>query len=577
MLEAKDRLHKYYKERAKLVRDNPELTPEQWEKFNELSRLMREGYEAAWRDVLDTSARNSASVQGEPLRTVESQEKGRGAASSYAVAEGALPSLSPEGATAGVTTTGTPSTLKNLEPAGKDLGSVTTSTSIAETMPGAVHGKSAEVKIGDTYAPAHWAIVPAAELEATVASAENQARDRGRAAAAVQVGEIANKLDYKLLGESPIMDFGAPTLAADGRVVGGNGRLLGIKQAYKQGNGEAAYAEPLRGDLARYGLDNDAARGVKEPVLVRILEPGVDVRRAALASNEGGAMKMSALEQAKVDGERLPDTRLLASSESGNLNVPANRELIQQWVREYPAGERNALLDADGALSAEGQTRLRNAVLFKAYGDSPTLTRLVESADPEIKNVGNALTRVAPLVAGARARIEAGAMHPLDLGKDLTSAVERYAQAKAEGRDVAEHASQRDVFGGELTPEAKTILTYIDKNARSARKLADMISGYYEKLRAAGNPQQVDMLSGAEKPTKAGLLASTIGDQGKQTALEREAQASLLDNPAMQIPTATGELVPAHDAIAAADQQIAEAAKAPDMLDAAINCDRKAA
>jgi hypothetical protein len=35
--------------------------------------------------------------------------------------------------------------------------------------------------------------------------------------------------------------------------------------------------------------------------------------------------------------------------------------------------------------------------------------------------------------------------------------------------------------------------------------------------------------------------------------------------------------VPAHDAIAAADQQIAEAAKAPDMLDAAINCDRKAA
>jgi hypothetical protein len=257
--------------------------------------------------------------------------------------------------------------------------------------------------------------------------------------------------------------------------------------------------------------------------------------------------------------------------------VPANRELIQQWLREYPAGERNALLDTDGSLSIEGQTRLRNAILFKAYGDSPTLTRLVESADPEIKNVGAALVRAAPVVAGARASIEAGAMHPVDIGKDLTSAVERYARAKAENRDVAEFASQRDVFGGELTPEAKTILTFIDKNARSARKLADMITGYYERVRAAGDPNQADVFGTAPPPTKAGLLESTIGEQGKQNALEREAQASLLDNPAMQIPTATGELVPAHEAIAAANQQIAEAAKAPDMLDAAINCDRKAA
>ena len=85
------------------------------------------------------------------------------------------------------------------------------------------------VRVGDAYQPVRWTVMDASELEPTLDLAENQYRDRNRVAAQQQVREIAANIDFQQLGASPLMDYGAPLLARDGRVIAerGPGEVFG--------------------------------------------------------------------------------------------------------------------------------------------------------------------------------------------------------------------------------------------------------------------------------------------------------------------------------------------------------------
>lgn len=439
-------------------------------------------------------------------------------------------------------------------------------------LPRAILGAAGEVKIGDKFEATRWALVDAAELAPAVGKGENQARDRTRAASEQQVAKIAAAIDFRLLGESPVMDLGAPTLAADGRVVGGNGRVLAIARAYQSGNGDA-YRAPLLEALPKFGLDPKAAEGMKQPALVRILGPDVNVRQAALASNEGAGMRMSLLEQAPVDAERLPNLDSFYVPEDGNLNAPGNVDFIRSWINRLPATEQAALVDAKGALSQEGMIRLRNAVLFKAYGESLTLARLVELTDQGAKNVSNALAKAAPIVATDRAAIARGDLHDADLVPDLLAAVEKYAQIKAEGTTTRDYLAQGGLFGQELSGEGAQLLAYIDGHARSAKAISDLVFSYYKNLEAAGNPKQADMLGGGI-PAKAQLLERAITEAEGASA----STLSLFDD------RPAAELYPG---LAAAPQSVAtssyrgnaleeQAAKDAPLIDTAANCEAAA-
>lgn len=370
---------------------------------------------------------------------------------------------------------------------------------------GTVLGAEANVRIGDAYVPGRWAVVEADDVEATMARADNQYRDRNRAASQAQIREIAQNLDFNLLADSPVMDYGAPTLSRDGKVIGGNGRLAAIRQAYEAGTGYR-YQEPLREALGRFGIDPDELAEMKRPVLVRVLGEDVDVRRAAIASNEGGALRMSALEQAKVDAERLGSLEGIEVGDAGELNRAGNRDMIRRWVGEQPTTQRAALQDADGYLSAEGLTRLRNAILYRAFGDSPTLQRLIEATDPGLRNVASALTRAAGRVAEVRDAITVGDLYDLDISPDVQAAVEKLVRLREEGMSVGDYLAQGSLLGADLTPEAIDVLRFMDRNIRSPAGMAEFLTKYYEGVVAAGNPKQADMFGGGP-PTKAELLA----------------------------------------------------------------------
>lgn len=387
----------------------------------------------------------------------------------------------------------------------RDTGSIDRQGQDVVLPRGTIYGEDTQVSIGQTKVAAQWAVVDLVDVEAAMTKADNQWRDRTRQASSAQIREISNNPDYDQLQWSPVMDYGAPTLSKDGLVIGGNGRVMGISTSYdigKVGN----YRSRLLAQLDEFGVDPTAIDGMKKPMLVRVLREDVDIKQAAIISNEGGAARMSALEQAGVDAERLKDFRGFDIPESGDLNTAGNRGAIKQWVGQFPVNQQSALLTSEGYLSKEGLTRLRNAILYRAYGDSPILKRLVESTDDASANLSTALIRSAGVIADARARIAEGRLFDADISDDLQAAVAKLTDLRSKGMDFDDYMSQGDILGRDMTPEQLEILRFLDDNIRSARAISGFINEYYAALDRAGDPTQGDIFGGVAAPTKMDLI-----------------------------------------------------------------------
>lgn len=390
-------------------------------------------------------------------------------------------------------------------------------TAKADAAPAAGRGHETSVRINNEKVGAHWEVVEAKDLNATIGKAENQYRDRTRAASQAQIGQIANAPAFDMLADSPVMDYGAPTLAKDGKtIIGGNGRFAGLVRAYEQGTA-GDYRSELEANAQRYGVNT---QGMQHPVLVRRFADDVNIKEAAIASNEGGGLKMSALEQAKVDAERMGDMADFIVGDNGDVNNAANQRFIRSFMGRMPQNQQASFVDADGKLSQEGIQRIRNAVLYRAYGDSPTLTRMVESADPGLRNVVTALLRVAPKIADVKARIADGDLHDLDISGDLIAAVEQLNKLRSEGTTIDDYINQLGLFGDTVSDEVASILRYMDANTRSAKAIADFLGAYYDGVLAVGSPKQDNMFGAAAVPTRQEIINEKAkrqaGDAAKQ-------------------------------------------------------------
>lgn len=375
----------------------------------------------------------------------------------------------------------------------------------AEIKVGGKRGAQTEVKIGNDYVPVEYRLMEVGDVRSTMDKADNQYRDRTRVASERQIAEAAVDLDPRLLGESWTLDSGAPVMTADGRIIAGNGRTAFIERAYGTNGGEG-YRAYLRENADALGLSESEIDGMSNPVLVRVLKKDVDVNKAAILSNESGAMSMSALEQSKVDGERLGDFSAFNFTEDGGVSSAANLPFIRSWVGQFPVNQQARLMDAEGRLSAEGVRRLQNAVMYRAYGDSDTLSRLVEATDPGSRNIVAALSKTAARVADAKEAIARGDLYPLDLSEDLLSAVEKLDSIKRSGQSVNEWVAQIDAFGDGMTGEARALVVMLDKNVRSAKAISEAIDGYYSRLEELGDPKQGSMFEAAT-PTKQDVFA----------------------------------------------------------------------
>lgn len=347
-----------------------------------------------------------------------------------------------------------------------------------------IAGNSSEVVLPDnTTLPAQWQVVDADQVKATLKEGKNQPRDRSRAASNVQVQGIANSPNFTLLRDSPVMDFGAPTISHDGSIVGGNGRFEGVSRAYDQGSA-ADYRAKLMADAASKGIDPASIEGMKKPVLVRRITQPFDTRALAIASNSGGSLQYSALEQAKIDGDRMQGIGDIEVNDVGDVALTGdNMANVRRALHGYTAAEMGSLTDKEGNLSQEGMRRFKNAMLYKAYGDSPVLSRLVESADNDLRNVSGALVRAAGTVAGVRADMNKGAISATeDIAAEIVQAVEILSKIKADGSTVDQFLAQDAIFGKDYNEATASMLRYMSDNIRSQKRMAEYIKAYYEAL-----------------------------------------------------------------------------------------------
>ena len=353
---------------------------------------------------------------------------------------------------------------------------------------GVVSGANDEIDVGNgNYQPFQYEVVDASTLTPTQQKDENQFRDRDRASSQAQINNIARNLDPRKLASSPTMDVGAPLLALDGKtIIAGNGRTMAIRQAYQEG-GADGYRQFLQDNSAQFGIDPAQLREIENPVLVRRLTSPVDIAQVAINSNEQGGMRMSDLEQAKVDARRLPSMDNFVANDDGDINSADNQYFIGQFIKNQPENVRNELLDSRGNLSQTGVQRMRNAMLYEAYGDSQTLSRLIENTDQGAKNVLNALTSIAPKVAQTQQGIDSGKLSSdVNISKDVIQAVEKYNQLNAQGFKISDYLAQED-FVGDLSPEAREILTIFDENRRSGKRIAQVLGSYLNKAEVQGD------------------------------------------------------------------------------------------
>ncbi len=311
-----------------------------------------------------------------------------------------------------------------------------------------------------------------------------QPRQRERAASAAQIRSIAARLDPERLGRSAEADRGAPIIGPEGMVESGNGRVLAIREAYRQG-GESA--QRYRDFIAGHGVD---VSGFKEPVLVRqrVTELSPEERRAfTVAANQSAMLAMSASERALADARLIGTEDLARLRDARDLGALANRDFVRGFVAKLPQAEQGALADKAGRLSSEGLTRVRNAVLARAYGDAPALARIAEATSDDVKSISNALIEAAPVWAKLRADIAEGVVRAdMDVTPALMQAVERTADLRAKGTKLADYLNQQDAFET-IPPEVEDFMRmFYDEGGRraaAAERIAAGLNFYAQEAR----------------------------------------------------------------------------------------------
>ena len=391
---------------------------------------------------------------------------------------------------------------------------------------------------------------------------ELQPRDRTTPESRASVAVIAKNLNPERLGESQDIVNGAPLVGDDLVVESGNGRVMALQGA--DPDRQAAYRQWVEANAGRFGVDGQAVKGMRSPVLVRVRRGELDMTERARLGREGNrstALGMSPTEKAKADAALVTDDMMAAwaPSEDGDPLATSNQPFIRQFLSGLGANEA-AELSSNGRLTKQAADRLQAAVFAKAYGDPRLINLFASEADPQIKNVLSALSRGAGSFARAKAKgaEDAG----LDMSANLAEAASLMLDAKDKGMNLRALLDQGDMFGGGRDPVSTGLALYFADNARAPRRMGALIEevgSLVEKelqSRSSGDmfgrqdANRADILNAAqaataEQPARAAALLSQGsapgrgGGEGQQPAAGRAAAGDAAGDGAVAGPLET--------------------------------------
>ena len=235
-----------------------------------------------------------------------------------------------------------------------------------------------------------------------------------------------------------------------------NGRTAGLRAAYERGTADA-YRQELAADSDMHGIDPAVIEGMQAPVLVRLYsEKDNQVNMGAKSQSQ--ALGLSATEQAATDAA-LVDGGVLEVFDSGALDSAANRDFARAFIGKLQEQGQDVagMMDANGALSPAGVTRLQAALVHKAYGDGDLVESLFGSTDNDIRAIGESLKAVAGEWANMRLAAERGAINAeVDVTENLLQAIRLVQKARRERAALHDAVQQVDMLTGDV-PDALTV------------------------------------------------------------------------------------------------------------------------
>lgn len=374
-----------------------------------------------------------------------------------------------------------------------------------------------------------------------------QPRDRSRSASQAQIDEVARKMNPDVLvTDFHAIDRGTPIIDEHGNVLSGNGRTLTLQHASENyPENYAQYKERLKANARELGIDPAEVDRMSHPVLVRQLQGDVDTVAFAREANSSGTLRMSPLEQAKVDAGLLHDRSVLkinvdeGQSIDQALRAKSNRPFVDDFLNSVPENERAYLLTRDGELNQMGLYRAKAAVytrVFQGEAGNRMAESMLESLDPELKNVQTGISQSLPQIARAKALIGSGQRAPdLDITEDSAKAIDTLARIKDNPSLTAntpahlvvdKYLNQAQMFGRELTPNQEVLLKHFDSISRKPSEIKDFFSRYAQLVERAPAVGQTDLFGPTHAMTRGELIHALVSG-GHNTVAQAQQQAGM--------------------------------------------------
>ena len=351
-----------------------------------------------------------------------------------------------------------------------------------------------------------------------------QPRDRERVVMRQQVERMSNTLRPEELGEGRNLNQGAPLIRSDGVVLNGNGRTIAIARAQARNKEHAAaYRNYLMENAETFGLSREAVERVDNPVLVREVQGDIsaDAMNDIIGSTTGGS-RMGASENAQADADKLTHTVMdtYVPNEKGDLTTAANRDFVAGILHKVVGqGELNAYLDKDGHVNADGIQRVKRALFAAAYGDDEIVAKMAESTDDDTRNVSNGLMAAAPMMA--RLSVKKDVPYMRELRDAIADAVKQLDTLRRSGESVKDYLGAQALFSEhEDSAEMREILSFLDENKRSGKRIGNYFTHIAESLDGMENPTDSDLFE-TQLPSLMDVLeeAKTHAETGGQEGL----------------------------------------------------------
>lgn len=263
-----------------------------------------------------------------------------------------------------------------------------------------------------------------------------------------------------------------------------NGRTAGVVAAYERGTADK-YKTAIAKAEKVHGIPAKTIRGMKAPVLVRIMDSADVGENIGDESNSTQTLALSAVEQASNDSTRF-DPTAIDYKEDG---TPTD-ESVKGFINAMPESERQSL-SPNGRPTKQAIDRMMAATFHTAYGDSELVNLMAQATDPESRNLINGMSKA----AGSMAKLkDAG---DLDFRELVTGAAKQIINAVRSGVSIKKYLAQGDLLTS--SPESQ-IAAMFAENARSSKTIGEKLDAAAKFAYAESQRGGTDMF-GEQIPT----------------------------------------------------------------------------